>query len=388
MTPGARVQAAIECLDRIAEGQAAEQALLRWSRGARHAGSKDRAAVRDHVFDVLRRWWSTAAIGGGESGRARMIGLLRLDGHDTAAFFTGRGYDPAPIDEIEAASGHAPDPLAALDCPTWLADDLRSAFGEDFAPIMTSLQSRAPLFLRANLARTDREAAMEALARDGVASRAHDLSPTAIEVIDNPRMASRTTAFRDGLVEIQDAASQAVVDAIPLDGVGRILDYCAGGGGKSLALAARTDATIHAHDVAPERMRDIAPRAARSGVRIDVLGSAELRKQAPYDLVVVDAPCSGSGAWRRSPEGKIRFDRAELERLLALQREILERACTHVAPGGLLAYATCSLLPAENEMQISHLLNATPLAELKLSQSWTPLDGGDGFHLSVLQLAT
>lgn len=313
-----------------------------------------------------------------------MIGYLRATGTPPETLFTGAGYGPAPLAVDELAEFAAPDRLSALDCPAWLAPRLETSLGSSFEPVMTALQDRAPVFLRVNTARSTVDAARDILARDGIETRSAPLSPTALEVIENARRVQASSAFEDGLVELQDAASQAVVDMLPLDGVSRILDYCAGGGGKALALAARTAAHIDAHDADPRRLVDLPPRAARAGADIAVVPPSDLRADAQYDLVLVDAPCSGSGAWRRSPEGKIRFTEERLFELVVLQDQILDLALRHVAPGGVLGYATCSLLDVENSERIDALVERAPVERLG-DRQFTPLDGGDGFYCALLR---
>ena len=161
----------------------------------------------------------------------------------------------------------------------------------------------------------------------------------------------------------------------------RVLDYCAGGGGKALALAARQpDMQVAAHDVTPARMADLPARAGRAGLSI----ALQARPRGPYDLVVADVPCSGSGTWRRTPDAKWRLTRARLDELVAVQGRILEQAAVLVAPGGSLAYMTCSLLEAENGAQIDGFLAANPGFREGDRQTWTPLDGGDGFFMARL----
>ena len=384
MTPGARVQAAIEALDRIVMGEAAEKVLTGWARGARHAGSKDRAAVRDHVFDVLRRWWSTAALGGGETGRARMIGLCQAKGLDPDALFTGQGYAPASLSPEERPDAAPLSELTSLDCPEWLAPALRESLGADFASVMSSLQERAPVFLRVNQRRSDPEAAIAELAAEGIQAQPHALSLTALHVTEGARTVHLSAPYVEGRIAIPDAASQAVCDMLPLNGVARVLDFCAGGGGKSLALAARSDAEIHAHDVDPVRMRDLPPRARRAGTPIHLRDARALRSEKPYDLVLIDAPCSGSGAWRRSPEGKLRLTQDRLNTLVTLQSHIIDQAIAHVARGGLLAYATCSLLNLENTDRVREILTSKDFSLIS-ERRLTPLDGGDGFYCAVLR---
>lgn len=382
MTPAARLAAAIEVLDRVIAGQPAEQALTNWARASRFAGSGDRAALRDIVFDALRRMRSCAALGGGMTGRGLVLGLLRGRGDDPVALFTGQGHAPAVLTAAEQAVPPAPEGLAALDCPDWLAPALQSALGEGFAPVMRLLQDRAPLFLRANLRRITREAAAAALAAEGIATAPHPLSPAALEVTGCPRRVAASRAYAEGLVEVQDAASQAVVDRLPLRDGMRVLDFCAGGGGKALAMAGRARLDLTAHDADPRRMSDLPARAARAGVDVALLATADL--PGGFDLVLADAPCSGSGAWRRSPEAKWRLTPGRLADLCATQDAVLDAAAAQVAPGGVLAYATCSLLDDENKARIAAFLERHPAWNQRDSLFLTPLDGGDGFYISIL----
>lgn len=386
MTPGACVAAAIEVLDLWLGGAPAERALTNWGRANRYAGSGDRATVRDHVFDAIRCQRSFAALGGAETGRGLMLGAVRAAGADPDAVFTGAGHAPPPLTEAERLPPPPPeDPLVRLDCPDWLAPALREALGDGFEPVMALMRHRAPVFLRVNSARATREAAAARLAEEGIATAPHALSPTALEVTQNARRVKASAAFREGLVELQDASSQAVIDALlPLPKGSRVLDYCAGGGGKALALAA-AGAEVFAHDAEARRMADLPERARRAGAAVTVLEPGASGREAPFDLVLVDAPCSGSGAWRRQPEAKWRLDAARLAALVATQAAILDAATGLVRPGGRLAYVTCSLLEAENRGQVAVFLARRPgwsvLAERRLS----PLEGGDGFYLAILK---
>ena len=382
MTPGARLQAAIEVLDRVQAGTVPEAALTNWARASRFAGSKDRAAVRDHVYDVLRRKRSCAALGGGESGRALALGLLRGQGADVAVF-DGAGHAPAPLSEAERAHLAAPVQMSdgeRLDCPDWLMPALRASLGADFELVMEALRHRAPVFLRVNVAKVDRAGAIDALAAEGVLAVAHPLTDTALEVTQNARRVRQTRAFAEGLVELQDAASQAVVAELPpLKGL-TVLDYCAGGGGKALAMAA-LGARVTAHDVAAARMRDIPARAARAGTRIAVTTRAE----GTFDLVLADAPCSGSGSWRRDPAGKWALTPARLAELQRIQAQVIDGAAKRVRPGGWLAYATCSMLRAENADAIAAFLTRSPGFRVERTRHFTPLDGADGFCVFLLR---
>ena len=382
MTPGARVAAAIEVLDQILTGVAAEQALTRWARGHRFAGSGDRAAIRDHVFDALRRRRSSAHLGGSLTGRGLMIGLLRGQDTDPAQIFNGQGYAPAPLSADEVAARPDMPEAVALDCPAPLEAKLRRSLGDAFAPVMAALRDRAPVFLRVNLAQGDVAHALNALEVDGIAARPHPLAATALEVTENARKLRRSSAFEQGLVELQDAASQAAADMVQVPCTGGILDYCAGGGGKTLALAAR-GANVVAYDANSARMSDIPARARRAGVQDSV--SITEKPEGKFDSVVVDAPCSGSGAWRRDPDAKWRMTLDRLDQLQDMQRQILAEASRMVSPGGSLTYITCSLLDVENAVQINEFLSGSKNWSLENSRQLTPLEGGDGFFIARLR---
>jgi 16S rRNA (cytosine967-C5)-methyltransferase len=382
MTPAARIATAAEILDAVSDGMAAEQALTRWARGARFAGSKDRAAVRDHVFDALRRWRSAACAGGGTDGRRVMLGLLRLDGADPEEIFTGRGHAPPSLTEAERAGGSPPEGRAGWDMPDWIADRLERAHGvEAAARLAKALRERAPVTLRVNTLKSDVPSALGKLEADGISARPNPLCNTALTVTEGARRIAQGAAYRDGLVELQDAASQAVAALVPLTPEARVLDYCAGGGGKTLALAARMGGgPVVAHDADPRRMRDLPDRAARAGARVERVDHPD----SLYHAVLTDAPCSGSGAWRRSPEAKWRLTPERLSELNSIQDDILDRAAELTAPAGTLVYATCSILAEENDARIDAFLARTTGWHAVLRRAFDPDVDGDGFFTAHL----
>lgn len=379
MTPAARLSAAIDILDRILAGNPAEKALTNWGRASRFAGSGDRNAVRDLVFDALRCRRSFAALGGAETGRGLILGGLRAAGQAPETLFTGEGHAPAPVTSADA--GHVPEGYAAQDLPDWLGPAMEQDLGADFIAIAEALRHRAPVFLRVNVTRGSLADAQVALAAEGIETAPHPLSPTALQVTGGARKVAGSAAYAEGLVELQDVASQAVVDALPLADGQHVLDYCAGGGGKALAMAARARLKLFVHDADPRRMRDLPARAKRAGARVTLTEAP----QGPFDLVLADAPCSGSGSWRRAPEGKWLLTPDRLAGVIAVQAQILDRIATLVAPGGVLAYATCSLLRCENEAQIAAFQGRSPGWSLEGERRLTPLDGGDGFFVAVLR---
>lgn len=396
MTPGARVSAAIECLEQIFAGEAAEKALTRWARRSRFAGSKDRAAVRDHVFDALRNRDSCADLGGALTGRAVMIGLCKLQGFDVNELFSGAGHAPAPLEGLEtgllmdadkqhASSEGAESSRQNWNLQAWCVDLLRASYVKDAMEIAHLLGERAPVDLRVNLSKSTIVEVTELLETDDIDVESLQISETALRVKSNPRKVKTSKAYLSGAVELQDAGSQALIDALPIDDCHTILDYCAGGGGKSLAMAARSQARIFAHDVNPKRMQDIPTRAARAGVDIKCIDQAAIIKQAPFDLVLCDAPCSGSGSWRRSPDAKWKTTKSDFQNLITMQAQILNDASVYVGAGGYFCYATCSLFAQENEEQVNAFLKSTDKFTLVSQKSWTPLNGCDGFYVAVMQ---
>ncbi len=376
-------------LDDILAGEPAERVLTRWSRGSRFAGSRDRAAVRDLVFDGLRRRRSLAWRGGAETGRAILLAHQAEEGGDLDALCTGARFDPAPVSDAERARlardpRDAPDPVR-LDYPDFLDAPLRAALGNDFEPVMVAMQRRAPLDLRVNALKASVEAALAALAADGFRAEPLPQAPHALRLHDNPRLLGASRAYGEGLVELQDVSSQraaAMAGAAP--GM-TVLDYCAGGGGKTLALAAMMGGRgrLMAWDASPRRMADLPERARRAGARVAILREAELHALGPAcDLVMVDAPCSGSGAWRRKPEGKWRLTPDELAGYPPLQDRILDAAAAHVRPGGRLVYATCSLFRAENEERQAAFAARHPGWTAGEAARMSPVDGGDGFFVA------
>nr|WP_319251007.1 RsmB/NOP family class I SAM-dependent RNA methyltransferase [uncultured Celeribacter sp.] len=392
MTPAARVSAAIEILDDILAGENAERVLTTWARGHRFAGSKDRAAIRDHVFDALRCLRSFAWLGGaGEarpSGRQVMLGALRASGEDPDALFTGERFAPRPLLDDERAPlpdlEQAPRPVQ-LDCPDWLVPLYEAALGESATAVLQGMRQRAQVFLRVNLRKADLAGAQNLLGADGISAEPHPLSDSALRVTRGARAVARSQAYLTGVVELQDAGSQAIIDLLPLSDGMSVLDYCAGGGGKSLAMGARAQLSLTAHDIDPARMQDIAARASRAAVQIATKSKSELA--ADYDLVLCDVPCSGSGAFARSPQGKWALTQNRLTRLTEIQAQILTEVAPRVLPGGYLVYATCSLFECENIAQVQRFLaEHSDFSEIE-HRLVSPLEGGDGFFVAVLQRA-
>ncbi len=383
MTPGARIAAAIAVLDQIGNGQPAEQALTAWARASRYAGSKDRAAVRDHVFDVLR---SKRSLGDG-TGRSLMRRLALREGWDVDALFLGEGHAPAPLTKAEQDALATPFDLTAAarcDVPDWLWPHWQDSLGDKAESAALAQQARAEVFLRVNRRRGTPDDAQSALADEGITTTAHDTVAGCLRIQSNPRRLKTAAAYLGGLVDLQDASSQHAVRQVPVPAGARLLDYCAGGGGKALAFADLTDAQVFAHDIAPQRMLDLPVRAGRAGVSITQLPTAQLADHAPFDIVFCDAPCSGSGTWRRTPDAKWRLTETRLSELQQMQRAVLRDAAPLVGAKGRLVYATCSVLERENDDTVAAFLAANTGWACDSRMQLLPDHDGDGFYMAIL----
>ncbi len=386
MTPGARIAAAIAVLDEIRAGTPAEKALTSWARGSRFAGAKDRAAVRDHVFDVLR---AKLSLGDG-TGRSLMLQLAKREDWPVTTLFSGEGHAPAVLSDAEQDALAQPLQLsdaARCDIPQWLWPQWQDSLGAEATAVAVAQQQRADVFLRVNTKRATQAQVIAALAAEDVGTEPHAGISGCLRVIRNARRVKNTQALIDGWIELQDASSQFAVQAVPVPQEGRLLDYCAGGGGKALAFADLTDAAIYAHDIAPARLRDLPVRAARAGVDITLLATDALRDAAPFDVVFCDAPCTGSGTWRRTPDAKWQLDAARLDELMAAQDSVLVAASTLVGQGGLLAYATCSVLTAENTGAVARFVARHADWRVLATDQRLPGPEGDGFFLCLLARA-
>lgn len=387
MTPSAHINAAIELIDRILVGELADRALAGWGRQNRYAGAKDRAAIADLVFDVLRCKRSYASLGGGDNGRALLLGHLRDVGQEPEAFFGAGRYAPTALTDEERSKGCSPriDNGESADFPDWLWSDIQTSLGERAQEVASKMRKRAPIHLRVNLAKLSLTDAIDVLSSERIVVRPHPLSPSAVEVLEGAKKIRNARAYLEGKVELQDAASQAVADMVPLEAGEKFLDFCAGGGGKTLALAGRVDGVFFAHDVNPKRMKDLPIRASRAEADVNLLTPSEVEQETPFDTVLIDAPCSGSGSWRRDPQGKWLLTREKLQDLMEIQREVLNKTAGFVKRKGHLVYATCSLLDCENSRQVEDFLFRHTRFSLVVQKSFTPLDGGDGFFCAVLR---
>lgn len=389
MTPGARVAAAIEVLDDIiARRRPAADALKDWGLTHRFAGSKDRAAISGLAFDALRRKASAAWIMQDETPRAILIGALRLQRglsvEEIAALCSGEGHSPAPLSDNEgerlsAASLEGAPLHVAADIPEWLAPNFLAAFGERTIEEGRALAERAPVDLRVNRLKGTRDMALAALAH--LNAEPTPFSPVGLRIAPGPdgRGPALTAepAFAKGLVEIQDEGSQLASLLCAAKPGEQVLDLCAGGGGKTLALAGEMEnrGQIYATDTDGRRLMPIYKRLERANARnvqvraprgaADILG--DLRERC--DLVLIDAPCTGTGTWRRNPDAKWRIRPGALAERIKAQDDLLSRAADFLKPGGRIVYVTCSVLRDENEDRASAFLQRHPQFALQSAQT-------------------
>jgi 16S rRNA (cytosine967-C5)-methyltransferase len=431
MTPAARLAGAIDLLDAIdaAPRRPADAVANDFFRARRYIGSGDRRAVSERAWAVLRRqrrldWWLARA-SAPPSPRLRLAACLRLEGWTESGVeqsFSGGQFAPARLDPAERAvlralEGHTLDhpempDAVRLELPDWLLAPLRASFPADLEAELAALAEPAPLDLRVNALKTTREAAQMALAAEGIAVQPTPISPWGLRAAQR-RAVTSGAAFQSGLVEIQDEGSQIVAALVGAAPEMRVLDWCAGAGGKTLALAMLMGNRGHivACDVSAPRLEGAVRRLRRAGVHnverhLVVPGDKWAKRRAGgFDRVLVDAPCTGTGTWRRNPDGRLRLTPRDLHDLLDKQAAILDDAQRLVRIGGRLVYATCSLLTEENEGQLAGFLVRHPqFAVVPLEAAWslpaplpcpgpwlrlTPLrHGTDGFFAAVLERQT
>jgi len=415
VTPSARLAAAIDLLSEIdaAPRRPADAVANDFFRARRYIGSGDRRAVSDRAWTVLRtrrrlEWWIARA-GGASTSRLLAAASLLFEGWSAAGLkqsFSGGQYAPASLigpemAPVRALEGHTlehpdmPEPVR-LEVPDWVMPDLEARFGAALAPEMAAALDPAPLDLRVNLLKATREQAAAALDVEGLSSEPTPISPWGLR-IDGRRAVTSGPAFQSGLVEIQDEGSQLVAVLVGAGPEMRVLDWCAGAGGKSLALAMAMGNRGHlvACDVSAPRLEGAVRRLRRAGVHnverhLLTPGDKWAKRRAgSFDRVLVDAPCTGTGTWRRNPDARLRLRPEDLHELLPKQAAILDAASRLVRPGGRLIYATCSLLPREDEMQVDAFLQRVPgFRVLPLPEAWTlpgPLPC-PGFYLLLTPL--
>lgn len=386
MTPAARIQATIELVDEVVvQPKPADSIMSVYFRARRYIGSKDRTAVAANTYRVLRRFlrltWHLDRANAGHTGRNLVLAeLLLAENLSHAAIteiFNGGQYAPAKLREDEQyfltriAGEFEPADMPLhirLECPAEYAEKFHAVLGDRFEAEMRGLMTDAPLDLRVNTRVISRDAALEELKQAGVAVVATALSPLGIRVTGRPHLPGLDIFMRGG-IEIQDEGSQLIALLVGARPGEQVVDFCAGAGGKTLAIAAMMEnkGRVVACDVLDKRLSRGRVRFTRAGV--DNIVTHPLtsendkwvkRSAGTFDRVLVDAPCSGTGVWRRNPDSRWKHLGPGLAELVPLQARILASAARLVKPGGRLVYSTCSLLPDENQLQVEAFLAANP----------------------------
>ena len=381
MTPAARLQMAIDILESMEKTEQPVDRLLKdWFRTRRFAGSKDRAAIAERVFAVQRHRASFAWRIGSDSPRALVLASVLAAAEDPAPLFTGGGYGPAQLSDQELAVVAVP-PTADVplnvrgEFPAFLEPELTRAFAGRLLDEMVALQTRAPADLRVNTIRRERGEVLAALISQGFSAVATPYAANGIRVAEGSAALGRTAMFESGAFEFLDEAAQIAAQLCNARPGQRVLDFAAGAGGKSLALAAamRNEGEIVACDIRQPALQELALRAKRAGaanIKTHLLSDA-YPPTGEFDIVLLDAPCSGSGTWRRQPELRWRTTPERLAELVPLQDRLLARAAAHVKPGGRFVYATCSILPRENEERVATFLGRNPAFKiLRADAAW------------------
>ena len=401
MRPISRAAAAIQILDKYLAGNPVEIALKGWFKSNRFAGSNDRYLIRDMVFDILRKKSSLIfpfqINGYPENGRLLILSYL-ADHYELVQLSieikqNSYFYEKLSSDEITILSNkkkimEASPKSITFDYPSFLSETLFKSLGNSFESIMEKMQERAPLYLRINMLKANSFSAEKILAADGIFCTKLSESNTALVVNQGRKLVKSSEAYTSGTVEIQDLSSQLMTDLPQITSGVRILDYCAGGGGKTLAIASKTmnKADLVAYDINPNRLTNLKKRVIRAGANIKILKTLDLEEyKVRCDVVFVDAPCSGSGIWRRDPEVKWTLSEKKLKKFQLDQAGILREASRFVKIGGVIVYAVCSLLPEEGETQIKEFLEVYKNF-VGLEQSLLhPLVASDGFFRAVLK---
>ncbi|MCB1651325.1 MAG: RsmB/NOP family class I SAM-dependent RNA methyltransferase [Alphaproteobacteria bacterium] len=385
MKPASRIQANIDILQSLENARVPMDSRIGdYMRVRRYIGSKDRAEIAERAYAIMRHnarlgWW-LAKTGIEDTPRGRVLCWLALgEGADKKRIkdlFDGSKYAPEALSEQELKqfghlSGRAMDhpdmpESVAVECPALYEDKLRAYFGADFATEMEALLEPASLDLRVNTFLAPKDKVIKFLEADNVKVSETPYSPWGLRC-ENKAYLSRTKAFSKGWIEIQDEGSQLIAHMCDAKPGMQVLDYCAGAGGKTLALGAAMErkGRIVAMDLDEKRLMKGRARYKKAGladiIEVRCLEDEKNRKwikrqKGKFDLVLTDVPCTGTGTWRRNPDMRWRVYGPSLEELTGIQAEILDKVAPLVKPGGRLVYATCSLLPDENEDQIEAFL--------------------------------
>lgn len=393
------VQSAVQCVQEIfSEKKYADKAIERLFKQNRRWGARDRRFFAETVYEIVRHWRKLSFLAGTDEAWSVIGTYLFLQYKEIPDWAE---FDSVDLQRIRHKLDEHMNDEIAHSFPDWLHQLGQSEFGAEWPALMRALNRPADVYLRTNTLRTDRDSLTKSLAQEEI-----EVEPVLSEKFDLSQalqMRKRknvfvSQAFKKGLFEMQDAASQLVAPLLELQPGLRVADACAGAGGKSLHMAAlmKNKGKIIAMDIHDWKLKELKTRAARAGV--DIIETKQIessktvkRLEESFDRVLLDVPCSGLGVLRRNPDSKWKLSTEEIKRLVALQAEILGQYSRMCKPGGVLVYATCSILHRENEQQVEAFLKTEGGANWSMERQlrvWPHRDGYDGFFAAVLRRKT
>ncbi len=397
MRDDARANAAIEILDEYLKGRNLNNILEAWNQNNKFAGSSDREKIRDAVFDILRLRntlkYPLELENICESGRSLMVSYVLYNSEQIENIFTGSKYGPSHLNPKEEnvrekfIKNKSKFFVPQYNAPDFLIEDLKFSLGEKFEKIMDILVKRAPISIRVNVNKTDLYDVKEKLKNEGIDTEACLGVVQGLRVINNFRRVKMSKSFQEGLFDFQDLNSQKVIEDCDLLEHEKFLDFCSGAGGKILCLASlrKGIGSFFAYDIDKSKLENLGLRAHKAGIKVDIVEKKEIiEAYKSFDCVLLDVPCSGSGAWRRNPQQKWRITPKQIEELIMLQSNLLKQAKNLLKDNGKLIYITCSLLRSENQSIIENFILNNPRFSIVRQKNYYPSEIGDGFYCAEL----
>ena len=396
-----RACAAIDILDNYINGIPIEKALKEWFKKNRFAGSNDRRSIRDIIFDILRKrlilFYPFQINNYSETGRILVLSYLYIYKRDTFSLsdIIDSKYFLPPIkneellilNRINDYIEKAPKNIV-LNYPEFLEKKLTKTLGNNFNKVMEIFLERAPIYLRVNNLKTNLEDELYNLEKENILCEYCSVSKNALIIKTGEQFLKKSSSYQLGNVELQDLSSQLTTEFDEISIGKRILDFCAGSGGKSLAIASRlkNNADIFAHDINSFKLSNLLNRSIRAGARIKTLISNNLNKYENFfDIVFVDAPCSGTGTWRRDPKIKWEINDQKINILSKNQYKIIKNSCKYLKKGGFLIYVVCSLLEDEGELVVNKFLINNQKFSIINKEFYHPINASDGFYYAILK---
>ena len=393
--------AAVNILDDYLKGLTLNKALKKWFKSNRFAGSNDRRKIRDLVYDILRKrsllYYSFQINDYIESGRILVLTYLFLFKKESFSlndinnnnFFSPKIKESELLilDNIDNLIQKAPNYIF-FNYPEFLEKKIQKSLGKNFKKIMEHFQVRAPVYLRVNQIKTNTEQAKVKLTEEGIICENCSSSRNALKVLNGEKFIQNSLSYKLGNIELQDLSSQLTTELSQISSGKKILDFCSGSGGKALAIASRlkNNCDIYGYDINTLKIKNLVARSQRAGVKIKIIETYDLEHYMnSFDIVFVDAPCSGIGTWRRDPEFKWKINDQKLNSFITIQLEILNESSFYLRNGGFLIYVVCSFLEDEGELNINKFLLTYKNFSKIDTKLFHPINASDGFYLAVLQ---